>query len=74
MIHLYGIDLINSQQPRFYENKDNAAPTKLDKAITHRIVPSFDWVAHNYQQNGVQIYNHSPISKDLFTFIPYRAD
>ena len=74
MIHLYGIDLINSQQPRFYENQDNAAPTKLDKAITHRIVPSFDWVAHNYQQKGVQIYNHSPISKDLFTFIPYRAD
>ncbi|KND23213.1 hypothetical protein AFK20_02490 [Enhydrobacter aerosaccus] len=74
VIHLYGIDLINSQQPRFYENQDNAAPTKLDKAITHRIVPSFDWVAHNYQQKGVQIYNHSPISKDLFTFIPYRAD
>ena len=74
MIHLYGIDLINSQQPRFYENQHNAAPTKLDKAITHRIVPSFDWVAHNYQQKGVQIYNHSPISKDLFTFIPYRAD
>lgn len=73
-IHLYGIDLLNSQLPRFYENKDNVAPTKLDNAIYKRIVPSFEWVAQNYQNKGVMIYNHSPISKDLFQFIPYQQD
>lgn len=70
-IHLYGIDLLNSQLPRFYEKSDNVAPTKLDQAITKRIVPSFDWVAHNYQQRGVMLYNHSPVSKALFKNIPY---
>ncbi len=65
-IHLYGIDLLNSNQPRFYENNDNSAPSKLDKAVTDRIVPSFNLLGSTYKAHGVPVINHSPISKDLF--------
>lgn len=66
-IHLFGIDLLNSAQPRFYENKQNQAPSKLDKAIYERIVPSFNLLGDVYQRQGVSVVNHSPISKDLFS-------
>ncbi|WP_201617982.1 hypothetical protein [Psychrobacter urativorans] len=65
-IHLYGIDLLNSNQPRFYENEDNSAPSKLDKAISDRIVPSFNLLGKVYKEHGVPIINHSPVSKALF--------
>lgn len=65
-IHLYGIDLLNSNQPRFYENTDNSAPSKLNKAISDRIVPSFNLLGNVYQSRGVPVINFSPISKDLF--------
>lgn len=65
-IHLYGIDLLNNDQPRFYENKDNSAPCKLDKAITDRIVPSFNLLGRVYKENNVPVVNHSPVSQDLF--------
>ncbi|WP_228730527.1 hypothetical protein [Psychrobacter sp. TAE2020] len=66
IINLYGIDLLNSAEPRFYENKDNSAPSKLDKAITDRIVPSFNLLGKVYKEHGVPIVNHSAISKNLF--------
>lgn len=72
-IHLYGIDLLNSQTPRFYENTQNAAPSKLKAAVTNRIVPSLDWAAQIYQNEGVLVYNHSPVSKDLFHYISYQS-
>lgn len=65
-IHLYGIDLLNSDQPRFYESTDNSAPSKLSKAITDRIVPSFNLLGHIYKDQGVPVTNFSPISKALF--------
>lgn len=65
-IHLYGIDLLNSDQPRFYESKNDSAPSKLDKAITERIVPSFNLLGRVYKERGVSVTNHSPISKALF--------
>lgn len=65
-IHLYGIDLLNSHKPRFYEDEDNNAPCKLDKAITDRIVPSFNLLGRIYKEQGTTVYNHSPISKELF--------
>lgn len=65
-MHLYGIDLLNSDQPRFYENKDDSAPCKLDKAITDRIVPSFNLLSKTYKENNVPVINHSPVSQDLF--------
>ncbi len=65
-IHLYGIDLLNSHKPRFYENDNNHAPSKLDKAIRDRIVPSFNLLGRVYKQQGTTVYNHSPISKKLF--------
>ncbi|WP_313597049.1 hypothetical protein [Psychrobacter sanguinis] len=68
-INLYGIDLINSNQPRFYERQDNAAPCKLDKAVTDRIVPSFDLLSKVYGEYGVEVKNKSPVSKDLFNNI-----
>ena len=70
-IHLYGIDLINAHEPRFYENSQNSAPSKLAPAIYNRIVPSFDLLASVYQQQGVMVYNHSPVSKDLFKNLPF---
>ena len=70
-IHLYGIDLINAHEPRFYENVQNSAPSKLAPAIYNRIVPSFDLLASVYQQQGVMVYNHSPVSKDLFKNLPF---
>ena len=66
-IHLYGIDLLNNDQPRFYENKDNSAPCKLDKAITDRIVPSFNLLGKIYKENNVPVINHSPVSQGLFS-------
>ncbi len=65
-IHLYGIDLLNSSQPRFYENKGHSAPSKLSKAVNDRIVPSFNLLGRVYKERGVPVYNHSPVSKDLF--------
>ena len=70
-IHLYGIDLINAHEPRFYENSQNSAPSKLAPAIYNRIVPSFDLLAKVYQQQGVMVYNHSSVSKDLFKNLPF---
>lgn len=72
-IHLFGVDLLNNKQPRFYENLQNQAPSKLDKAIYERIVPSFNLLGQVYQQKGVSVINHSPISKDLFTLLPPRS-
>ena len=65
-IHLYGIDLLNSKQPRFYENKNNGAPSMLSKVMHERIVPSFNLLGRIYQSHGVPVINHSPISKSLF--------
>lgn len=65
-IYLHGMDLLNAHEPRFYENQQNQAPCKLDKAVENRIVPSFDYMASVYQQQGVSIYNGSPVSKDIF--------
>lgn len=65
-IHLYGVDLINANQPRFYEDNNNKAPCKLDKAVNDRIIPSFDCLAAAYQQRGCTIWNHSAVSEKLF--------
>lgn len=65
-IHLYGVDLINSHLPRFYENTENSAPSKLDKAVSERIVPSFNLLGRVYKQLGVAVINHSSVSKSLF--------
>ena len=71
-IHLYGIDLLNSSTPRFYETAQNAAPSKLDQAISNRIVPSFELASQQYQKHGGRIINHSFVSKDLFKSIVYQ--
>lgn len=65
-IHLYGIDLINSDQPRFYENDSDSAPSMLNKVMNERIVPSFNLLARTYKAKGVAVINHSPVSKTLF--------
>lgn len=65
-IHLYGIDLLNSDQPRFYENDGNSAPSTLSKVMSERIVPSFNLLGRAYRAHGVTVINHSPVSKDLF--------
>ena len=69
-IHLFGIDLLNSALPRFYENSQNQAPSMLLEHIYHQIVPSFNLLVEVYQQHGVALINHSPISKDLFASLP----
>lgn len=65
-IHLYGIDLLNSDQPRFYENNNNRAPSTLNKVMNERIVPSFNLLSRSYKAHGVAVINHSPVSKSLF--------
>lgn len=65
-INLYGIDLLNANQPRFYEDKDNKVPCKLEKAVYERIVPSFNLLGEVYHKYDVEVINHSPISKYLF--------
>jgi len=65
-IHLYGIDLLNSNEPRFYEDESNSAPSKLGKVMKDRIIPSFNLLGKVYKKNGVTVINHSPISKTLF--------
>lgn len=66
VVHLYGVDLLNTQQPRFYESADTTAPIMLDKAVANRIVPSFDWLKHVYAKHGMALVNQSPISQGLF--------
>lgn len=66
VIHLYGIDLLNSEQPRFYEHTHNSAPSTLNMVISDRIVPSFNLLGRVYKEHGVSVINHSPISKALF--------
>ncbi|ART79927.1 hypothetical protein [Oceanisphaera avium] len=66
VIHLYGIDLLNNHQPRFYEHPENSAPTKLDEVTKERIVPSFNLLGRVYKEQGVSVINHSRISKALF--------
>jgi Kdo-III transferase WaaZ len=65
-IHLYGVDLLNSDQPRFYENNHNRAPSTLNKVMNERIVPSFNLLSRSYKAHGVAVINHSPVSKSLF--------
>ena len=65
-INLYGLDLLNSDQPRFYENEGNSAPSMLSKALNERIVPSFNLLGKTYKAQGVAVINHSPVSKSLF--------
>ena len=67
-LHLYGVDLLNSNEPRFYEDRERSAPTTLNNVISNTIVPSFNLLAKTYQQYGVRVTNHSPISKSLFDF------
>ena len=67
-LHLYGIDLLNSDKPRFYENNERSAPTTLSDVMSNTIVPSFNLLAKTYQQLGVKTVNHSPISQALFDF------
>ncbi len=71
-IYLHGMDLLNSNQPRFYETQDNQAPCKLDKAVQNRIIPCFEFLAQTYREQGVLVYNGSPISKDLFNQLPFQ--
>lgn len=65
-IHLYGLDLLNSAQPRFYESVDHSAPTSLSKVMIERIIPSFNLLGGVYKCHGVAVINHSPVSKALF--------
>ena len=67
-LHLYGIDLLNNDKPRFYENNERSAPTTLSDVMSNTIVPSFNLLAKTYQQLGVSTVNHSPISQALFDF------
>lgn len=67
-LHLYGIDLLNNDKPRFYENNERSAPTTLSNVMSNTIVPSFNLLAKTYQQLGVKTVNHSPISQALFDF------
>ena len=68
-IVIYGMDVLNASEPRFYEQADNKSPSKL-LAGKERIVNSFDWLTHVYAQHGVTVYNASPISKYLFQIKP----
>ncbi len=70
-IHLFGIDLINSSEPRFYESNDDRAPCKLDKAISNRIIPSFNLLSKEYKKREVNVFNHSPVSRLLFDEVEY---
>lgn len=67
-LHLYGIDLLNNDKPRFYESNKRSAPTTLNNVMSSTIVPSFNLLAKSYQKFGVTTVNHSPISQSLFDF------
>ncbi|MBS9777969.1 MAG: hypothetical protein KGV50_04315 [Gammaproteobacteria bacterium] len=73
-ICVHGMDLLNTDEPRFYENQNNQAPCKLDKAIKTRIIPSFDFLAETYRQTDVLVYNGSPVSQYLFNNLSFTAN
>ena len=64
-IVIHGMDILNADQPRFYEQPGERSPCKL-LAGKDRIVASFNWLNAMYAERGVQVYNASPVSRDLF--------
>ncbi len=68
-IHLYGVDLLNSDQPRFYESDNDSAPSTLNKVTSERIVPAFNLLGKVYKARGVSVINHSPVSQALFDYL-----
>lgn len=70
-IVLVGFDLGNSNKPRFYENTNNQAKSKLQKALYKNIIPAFSLLTELCYMKNIKIKNASAISKMPYDIIPY---
>ena len=70
-IVLVGFDLGNSNKPRFYENTNNQAKSKLQRALHKNIIPAFTLFKEISQQKNILIYNASSVSAMPYEIIYY---
>ncbi len=68
-VFLVGMDL-NTQTGRFYEQADEALPSRLDDDYEDYILPSFQLMAKRVVGNGFQVFNLSANSRLPSAVIP----
>ena len=69
-IGLAGIDLTNTERPRFYEAAGSMAMSRLD-AARDRIVAAFRIFADECTGRGIALENYSPVSRLAEIGVPY---
>lgn len=72
-IYLFGFDISNAGQPRFYESKDDKVRCGLLHDYENHIEPFIRLVADycELRHNEIKIYNCSPISRVPRHLIPF---
>ena len=70
-IFLLGLDISNSDQPRFYESNNTALKSGLLKDYEQKILPFMIKARDVCMQEKIAIYNCSPISKLPYEIIPF---
>jgi hypothetical protein len=60
-IGLFGIDISNANQPRFYETGGHMAKSGLEKGL-QRIIEHIVLAKKLCEENGIALTNHSPVS------------
>lgn len=58
LIGLVGIDILNADQPRFYEQEGNSAPSGLKRAH-RRILDHLQLMIEESERQGIQVQNYS---------------
>jgi hypothetical protein len=69
-IGLFGIDISNAHQPRFYENAGDSAPSGVAEA-ERRIVAHFALAKRVAGERGLKLVNFSPVSALIGIGFPY---
>lgn len=71
-IGLAGIDLTNTERPRFYETAGNQAMSRIGVA-SERILAAFRMILDEGARGGIAIENYSPVSRLAELGMPYEA-
>ncbi|AIT09027.1 hypothetical protein LO80_02905 [Candidatus Francisella endociliophora] len=69
--YLLGLDISNSNEPRFYENNKNKLKSGLENCFDSRILPFMEISKKLFNEQGLSIYNCSKTTKLPYSIIPY---
>ncbi len=69
--YLVGLDIGNANQPRFYETNKNKQKSGLLKDYQEKILPFMKEASLMFKDEGMRLYNCSPVSKLPYDIIPY---